>query len=317
MFKSKKIFTWFCLLASIVIFTIVSNPVFSHPGDSIDQIVAQNSDEIEIKAIPLRDNIYMVTGDGGNIGLSVGEDGSVMIDSQYAALSSKISQTVTTITEQPIRYLINTHYHKDHTDGNINFASMGATIIAHDNVPKQMSVPHEYKILGMQIEAFNQEALPKITFSDDTRFALNDNYIHAFHLPLAHTDGDVVVHFTKKNVIHTGDLFFNGFYPFIDTGVGGSVEGMVKAIDQILPLCDQDTLIIPGHGPLAKKDDLIAFQDMLKTVSSRLQVAIAANKSVDEMLAEGLFNDLDEVWSKGFLSTEKFIQIAYQGTVKS
>ena len=132
-------------------------------------------------------------------------------------------------------------------------------------------------------------------------------------IPFAHTDGDVVVHFTRKNVIHTGELFFNGFYPFIDTGVGGSVDGMIAAIDKILPLCNKDTLIIPGHGALSNKDELVAFQDMLKTVSSRLKVAIAGNLSVDDMLQQGIFNDLDETWSKGFLSTEQFIKIAYQG----
>ena len=313
MFKSKKIFSWLCLLFSVVTLTVFVHPVLSHPSHSSDNVVAQNDKEIDVKAIPVRDNIYMVTGDGGNIGLSVGDDGGFMIDSQYAALSERISQTVGVINEKPIRYLLNTHYHKDHTDGNENFAKMGVTIISHDNVPKQLSVPHEYKILGMKIEAASVEALPKLTFSDNTRFALNDNYIHAFHVPLAHTDGDVVVHFTRKNVIHTGDLFFNGFYPFIDTGVGGSVDGMIAAIDKILPLCNKDTLIIPGHGALSNKDELVAFQDMLKTVSSRLKVAIAGNLSVDDMLQQGIFNDLDETWSKGFLSTEQFIKIAYQG----
>ena len=318
MFKSKKIFSWLCLLSSIVILTIATHPVLSHPGDTTEQIVAQNDQEIDVKAVPVRDNIYMIKGDGGNIGLSVGDEGALMIDSQYASLSDRISQTVAVVNnDKPIRYLINTHYHKDHTDGNINFAKKGITIISHDNVPKQMRVPHEYKILGMTTEAVETEALPKITFSDNTRFALNDNYIHAFHIPLAHTDGDIVVHFTKKNVIHTGDLFFNGFYPFIDTTVGGSLDGMIQAIDRILPLCNKDTLIIPGHGPLGDKDELMAFQDMLKTVSTRLKVGIQANQSAEDMLQEGLFNDLDEVWSKGFLSTEKFIKIAYQGAVKS
>ena len=198
MLNSRKLIAWLCLVCSVVFFAIVSHPAWSHPGDLTDQVVAQNDQEIEVRAIPVRDNIYMVAGDGGNIGLSVGDEGALMIDSQYAGLSETIAQTVAVINEKPIRYLINTHYHKDHTDGNQNFAKMGAIIISHDNVPKQMGVPHEYKILGMTTEAAPTEALPKITFSDDSSFNLNDNYIHAFHLPSAHTDGDVVVHFTKK-----------------------------------------------------------------------------------------------------------------------
>jgi glyoxylase-like metal-dependent hydrolase (beta-lactamase superfamily II) len=325
MFNKKNRFSFFGFLFSLIIIFSLSSNVFAHrkfidnnssSTDTSKVVAQQNFDEIEIKTIPVRGNIYMLTGDGGNIGVSVGQDGSIMIDSQFAPLSAKIQDELQKISsKQPMRYLINTHYHFDHTGGNENFANTGAMIIAHDNVPKQMSIAHDYAVLGMKTEASKGDALPKITFSDSTKLALNDNYINAFHIPLAHTDGDVVVHFTKQNVIHAGDLFFNGFYPFIDTEVGGSIDGMIAAIDRILPLCNEETLIIPGHGNLSNKQELIAFQNMLKTVSNRVKVGIAENMSLQEMIEAQTLEDLDENWGKGFLSSEQFLTIAYQGII--
>lgn len=280
------------------------------------QVAQQNFDEVEIKTIPVRNNIYMLTGDGGNIGVSVGDDGTLLIDSQFAGLTEKINKAVTQINKQPIKYLINTHYHFDHTNGNENIRALGATIIAHDNVPKQMSVDHNFDILGMKIEASPKNALPMITFNQSTNFSINNNDINAFHISLAHTDGDVVVHFKDQNVIHTGDLFFNGFYPFIDTGVGGSIDGMIAAIDKILPLCNDKTLIIPGHGGLSNRQELINFQNMLKTVSSRVKAAISNNMSLEDLIKTKPLADLDDAWGKGFLNSEQFVSIAYRGMKK-
>ena len=324
MFNQKNRLSFLALLFSLIIIVVGQNNVLSHEkltnsqslNGETNHITAQKSEDIEIKTIPVRDNIYMLTGDGGNIGVAVGDDGAVMIDSQFAPLSTKIQNAIADINDQPIRYLINSHYHFDHTDGNANFANAGVTIIAHDNVPKQMSVDHEYSVVEMKTKASPKEALPKITFSDNLRFTWNNNSINAFHIPLAHTDGDVVVHFAQENVIHTGDLFFNGFYPFIDTTVGGSIDGMIAAIDRILPLCNEETLIIPGHGNLAKQEDLIAFQDMLKTVSNRVKTNMAKNLPLENMIKANILKDLDEKWGKGFLSSEQFLTIAYQGMNK-
>ena len=318
MFNWKKTLLVLSFLVALLVIVPVHSQVTAHKKLSVAHhsptVVAQtNLDDVEIKTIPLRDNLYMLMGEGGNIGVSVGDDGAMIIDSQFSGLTNKIQQAIAKINSQPINYLINTHYHFDHTDGNGNFADAGVTIIAHDNVPKQMSIDHEYAVLGMKREAASVKALPKITFSDDLRFALNDNYIHAFHLPFAHTDGDTVIHFTKQNVIHTGDLFFNGFYPFIDTGVGGSVDGMIKAIDRILPLCNQDTLIIPGHGPLAKKSELVTFQEMLKTVDNRVKESIAKNITLEQMITTNILADIDQTWGDGFLTSEQFLNIAYLG----
>ncbi len=323
MFKPKNRLPLFGFLLSVIILLCFNNNVFAHgkldnyatEGENEQTVAQQNAEEIEIKTIQVRENIYMLVGDGGNIGVSTGEDGVIMIDSQFAPLFSKIETAIKEITPQPINYLLNTHYHFDHTNGNANIAKAGATIIAHDNVPKQMRIPHTYEVLGSTREAAPIEALPRVTFSDNFRMALNNNYIHAFAMPPAHTDGDVVVHFTKQNVIHTGDLFFNGFYPFIDTGVGGSVEGMIEAIDRILPLINEDTLIIPGHGKLGNEKELMAFQEMLKTVNDRVKTGIEENLSLQEMINANVLADLDDTWGKGFLSSEKFLTIAYNGII--
>ena len=240
MLNQKNCFSFIGFLFSPIIVFFLNGNVLAHEKfvnhhssntDASKVVAQQNFDEVEVNAIPVRGNIYMLMGEGGNIGVSVGQDGVLIVDSLFAPLSAKVKNEIEKISKEPIRYLINTHYHFDHTGGNENFANAGAIIMAHDNVPEQMSIDHDYAVIGMKTEASKDEALPKITFSESTKLALNDNYINAFHLPLAHTNGDVVVHFTKQNVIHTGDLFFNGFYPFIDTQVGGSIDGMIAAIE--------------------------------------------------------------------------------------
>ena len=327
MLKKKLFVPLLCVLSTIVLIFSLNSSVFAHgklinndsSNSNSQETVAQNQpEEVEINLIPLRNNIYMLMGDGGNMGVAVGEEEVVIIDSQFATLTTKIQDAIAKVRqEQPIRYLINTHYHYDHVGGNANFAQAGATIIAHENVPKQMSVDHEYPAIGMKIKAAPPEALPKIFFSDQTNLKLDNQQINAFHLPLAHTDGDVVVHFPAQNVIHTGDLFFNGFYPFIDTTVGGSIDGTIKAIDQILPLCNDETLIIPGHGKLSNQKELIAFQEMLRSVSGRVKEAIAKDTPLEQMIADKLLDDLDETWGNGFLNAEQFLTIVYQGMVKS
>ena len=327
--RLKKISYTFLLIIVSIFFIITANHnVIAHSNlpkinDSESQLIQfedfiaqQDFDAVEIKTIPVRYNIYMLMANGGNIGVSVGEDGTLLIDSQYAPLTEKIKQSISSINQKQIRYLINTHYHLDHTGGNENMANLGAVIIAHKNVPKQMSIAHSYPVMGMETPASSESALPVMTFNDSFDLDFNKSEIHAFHIPLAHTDGDVVIQFKEQNVIHTGDLFFNGFYPFIDTQVGGSVDGMVKAIDQILSLCNDDTIIIPGHGELSNRQELINFQKMLKTVDQRVKNAVANKMSLDDLIKANLLADLDETWGKGFLNSEQFLTIAYQGLQK-
>lgn len=292
------------------------NTNLQQPVETQQVIAQQNYDKVEIKTIPVKDNIYMLVGEGGNIGVAVGEDGALLIDSQFAPLTAKIAAAVNKINKQPIRFLMNTHYHFDHTDGNENMRALGATIIAHNNVPKQMSVAHSFKVLGMETPVSSKKALPIITFSDSTNLDVNGTKIHAFHIPLAHTDGDIIIHFQEKNVIHTGDIYFNGFYPFIDTEVGGSIDGMIAAINQILPLCNEETLIIPGHGNLSHVQELKTFRDMLEIFSNRVKKAISENMTLEDLIKTKPLADLDETWGKGFLNSDQFITLAYQSFVK-
>ncbi len=327
MFKKFR-FNFFTIILSFIVVVWLGKNVFAKlPSEATQdfknpihhqEIIAQTDfSKVEIKTILVRDNIYMLEGDGGNIGVAVSDESVVMIDSQFAPLTDKITTAIKKITDQPIKFLINTHYHFDHTNGNENIRNLGATIIAHDNVPKQMSIAHKYSVLAMDIPAANPKALPMITFDKDTHLSLNNTKIHAFNVPPAHTDGDIVVHFPKQNVIHTGDLFFNGIYPFIDTEVGGSVEGMIKGINQILPLCNEQTLLIPGHGSLSNKAELMAFRDMLQTVNDRVKLAIATNIKLEDLIKTKPLKDLEaKNWNKGFLNSDQMLTLAYNGLMK-
>ncbi|ELR97798.1 MBL fold metallo-hydrolase [Gloeocapsa sp. PCC 73106] len=326
MFGNKLNFIFGVIISTSVLVFISTSNVFAYLSSfnnnseqpvTVEHLISQaNYDAVEIKTIPVRENIYMLIGEGGNIGVSTGEDGALLIDSQFAPLTAKIEAAVKAINPQAITYLINTHYHFDHTGGNENLAKLGVKIIAHDNVSKQMSIPHTYAVLGMETPAQPQEALPVVTFSQSMNLELNGNQVYAFHIPLAHTDGDVIIQFKDKNVIHAGDIYFQGMYPFIDTEVGGSVAGMISAVDQILPLCNEETLIIPGHGNLSNCQELGKYQEMLKTVNQRVEDGIAQQMSLEDLIAGNILADLDEKWGKGFLKAEQFITIAYQGMKK-
>ncbi|MGI0483064.1 MBL fold metallo-hydrolase [Geminocystis sp. CENA526] len=328
MFKKRFPFnyiSYFLLIVSSLIILLWGKNVIafnttsqtnSHSSIEHHHVAQGDFDQIEIKANLLKNNIYMLEGEGGNIGLSVGNDGILMIDSQFAPLSAKIKSSIEGISNQPIRYLFNTHYHFDHTGGNENFANQGALIIGHENMRKQMKVPHSYTVIGADIPVSPDIALPKITVNETINFYFNGNEIRGFHAPFAHTDGDIVLHFVDQNIIHTGDLFFNGMYPFIDTEVGGSVDGMIAGIDKILPLCDDQTILIPGHGKVGNKQELIAFQEMLKIVNQRVKDSIEQNMTLDELIDKKILADLDDTWGKGVLNEKQFLTITYQGIKK-
>ena len=272
---------------------------------------AQDLSKVEIETIPVAEGIYMLHGEGGNIGVGVGEDGVFLIDDQFAPLTEKIVRAVEEVSDEPIRFLLNTHWHFDHTGGNENFGEMGTVIIAHDNVRKRMSVDNFIEAFNMEVPASPSVALPVVTFNDKVTLHLNGETIEAFHVSLAHTDGDTVIHFQDSNVIHAGDIFFNGFYPFIDVGAGGSIEGTIAAVDQILALANEDTKIIPGHGPLATRMELLEYRYMLVIVKERVEKALALGQSAEEFIDSNPTADLDKKWGEGFLKPEQFLQIVY------
>ena len=271
----------------------------------------QDFSKVEVKSQQVAGNIYMLTGAGGNIGALVGDDGILIIDDQYAPLSPKIHEALAKLSPKPVKFLVNTHYHGDHTGGNEIFGGEGAIIVAQDNVRKRLSEKQVIELFKMENPPMPKAGLPVVTFTEDIGLHINGEDLHVFHVPNAHTDGDSLIYFSKSNVLHTGDTLFNGFYPFIDVGGGGSINGMIAANDKVLGMINDDTKLIPGHGPLATPKDLRAFRDMLATLRDNVAKLIKEGKSADEVVAAQPSKDLDPVWGKGFLKPEQFVRIVY------
>jgi glyoxylase-like metal-dependent hydrolase (beta-lactamase superfamily II) len=274
---------------------------------------AAAQDEVQIETLPLRGGVYMMAGKGGNIGLFIGEDGTFLIDDQFASLTEKHLAAIRAVGGGEPKFLINTHYHADHTGGNENLGKVGAVIFSHDNVRERLTVETVIEAFNMVTPPLPKAGLPVVTFSTDVTFHLNGDTLRAYHVPRAHTDGDSVIHFKKANIIHTGDIFFNGFYPFIDVVHGGTVKGMIEAADGILALADGDTQLIAGHGPIGDKAQLQAYRDMLATAYQRLSALRAKGMGVEEAVAQRPLDDLEERWGKGLFSGEKWIGLIYEG----
>ena len=266
---------------------------------------------VEITTQEVAPGIYMLVGQGGNIGVSVGEDGVFMIDDQFAPLTDKITAAISALSDQPIRFLINTHWHADHTGGNENLGNRGVLIVAHDNVYERMSRDTEIAAFNMVVPAAPKAALPVITFNDNVTFRLNGEEISVVHYSNSHTDGDSVIHFRNANVLHTGDIWFNGLYPFIDVSSAGSIDGVISSIRMLINLADDDTRIIPGHGPLSDKQGMQGYLEMLETVRDRMNKLIAEGKSLEEIIELKPNADYDTTLGKGFLKPEQFLQTLY------
>jgi cyclase len=279
-------------------------------------IAQQDFSKVVIKTEKLSDTVYMMTGAGGNLGLSAGPDAVFLIDDQFAPLTPKIRAAIAKISKKPVKFLLNTHWHFDHVGGNENLGKGGVLIFAHENVRKRMSTEQFIEFLGMKTKPDPKVALPVITFTSGVTFHLNGDEVRAFHVHNAHTDGDTVIHFTKSDVIHMGDTFFNKLYPFIDTSSGGSIDGVIAAVDRVLAMAGDKTKIIPGHGPLGNKVDLKAYRDMLATVSGRIKDQIKAGRKLEEVVASKPSAQFDDVWGKGFLPPEKFVAMLYGNLVK-
>jgi cyclase len=269
--------------------------------------------EVEIAIVEVVDGIAMLQGRGGNIGVSYGTDGVFLIDDQFAPHAEKVLELLATLSPEPPSFVFNTHWHGDHTGGNEKMSGAGATIVAHDNVRSRMSQDHYNPALKRTTKAAALAALPVVTFSSDVTFHLNSNDIHAVHVDSAHTDGDSVVYFSPANVVHTGDVYFNGFYPFVDLSSAGSPRGVVAAVDQILAIIDEETKVIPGHGPLSNKAELSNYRTMLDTITGRIRKAIDEGQTVEQVLEKKPTADFDAKWGGGFMSPEQFTRIVYAG----
>lgn len=268
-------------------------------------------EDVTLETTLLEDHLAMIEGRGGNLAVYAGEDGVFLVDDQYAPLSKKIRAAVAELSDQSVRFVLNTHWHGDHTGGNESFGGGGSLIVAHDNVRERMSTDQFSEIFDRNTPASPDVALPVVTFTDELSFHLDGREIRVFHVPHAHTDGDGVVHFVDDNVIHTGDIFFNGWYPFIDSSSGGRIDGVLDGVDRILELCDADTRIIPGHGALADVEDLRRYRALLVYVRDGIQASLDRGEDLETFLASAPLAEYEEVWGQAFLDGPRFLEIVH------
>jgi glyoxylase-like metal-dependent hydrolase (beta-lactamase superfamily II) len=277
-------------------------------------LAQQDFSKVEVKATKVNGNIYMLQGSGGNIGVSVGTDGILIVDDQFAPLADKIKAALKTLGDGKLKFVLNTHWHGDHTGGNVVFGPE-APIIAHDNVRKRLATEQKSEVFKRTTPASPKEALPVITFGQSLSVHFNGEEIRVIHFPQGHTDGDSVIFFSNSNVVHMGDDFFAGRFPFVDLESGGTVQGLVKNVGEIIAKLPADVKIIPGHGPLSSLDDLKQYHRMLTETMSVVQKKMAEGKTVDQIKSEGLPDEWKE-WGTGFIKTDMWLETIYRSLSK-
>lgn len=282
-----------------------------------DAYAQQDFSTVQIRTEKAGGNVFMLTGAGGNIAVYAGVDGVLMVDTQFAPLADKIRAAIGTISNKPVRYVVNTHWHPDHVGGNEYFASKGATVIAHENANRRMGFEQNIAFLKVKVPPVPKAALPVITFKRNITLHLNGEDVYIFHVGKAHTDGDAIVYFRHSNVIHMGDLFFNGRYPFIDLSTGGSVNGLIRAVRKALLLCDRNTKVIPGHGPITDRAGLDQYLDMLVAIRDSIAHDIKAGKTLDAVIAAKPTHAFDRSYVEGSLMKKaQFVGIIYESLKK-
>jgi glyoxylase-like metal-dependent hydrolase (beta-lactamase superfamily II) len=270
----------------------------------------QDFSKVEIKVERLAPGVAVLFGAGGNIGLSYGEDGNVIVDDQFAPLTDRIVAAVASVDPDPVRFVINTHWHFDHTGGNENFGKRGAVILAHDNVRARMSTDQFLAALNQKVPASPKDALPVVTFAEGVTLHLNGDTLHVRHVANAHTDGDSLIHWTRANVLHMGDTFFHrGSFPFVDLSSGGSIDGLIAAIDHGLQMANPTTRIIPGHGPVATRQDLVAYRAMLADLRAKVAAGIKARRTLAQIKAAAPAARYG--MTDGFIKPDQFVEAVY------
>lgn len=277
----------------------------------------QNYDKVTIKTTKLAEGLYMLEGAGGNIGVSIGDDGVIVVDDQFAPLTPKIQAAIAALTPKPIRFVLNTHWHSDHVGGNENLANGGAVIIAHDNVRKRMAVPQFMELFKRQVPASPAKALPVVTFTSDITLHLNGEDVHVIHVDPAHTDGDSIVVFPKAKVVHMGDCYITAGYPFADVGSGGNYNGFIAVAEKVLGIGDAALKIIPGHGALSTKNEMKSWRDMLVEIRSRVKKEADAGKPLDAIQKLKVTATWDAKWGKGFIKPENVVEFAFKAVTSA
>ena len=266
---------------------------------------------VPVKIHDLGNGLAMLVGSGGNIGVSKGPDGVLLVDDQFAQMVPEIRKAIRRLGAERVRFVLNTHWHGDHVGGNEALASTGAVIVAHENVRARMSTDQWNSLRQATTKASKPKALPIVTYADGIRFHLNGHTIDVIHVDPAHTDGDSIVVFREDDVVHLGDTYFNGLYPYIDVPSGGSIDGMIAAADRALEIVTAKTRIIPGHGPLSNRSELETYRAMLVGVRDAVREGVLAGRSADAVVASRPSAAFDEKWGGGFLSPESFVRIVY------
>lgn len=268
-----------------------------------------------IEVTKLTDKLYYMAGHGGNIVVSSGKDGVFMVDDQYATQSGPIQAALDTLSLPAPKFLINTHWHSDHSGSNQHFEAQGALIFAHENVRQRLSEEQFIAFFKSKVPAAHPAALPIVTFSERMNLHLNGEDISIFHAPNAHTDGDAMVFFEQDNVLHTGDVFFENMYPFIDTSTGGTVGGVIRAIEAILPKLNDQTRIVPGHGPITDKKSIVEYKNMLHAIRKSIAEQIIAGQSEEQVVMSKPSKQFDARYASGFLKADNFVRLIYQNIV--
>jgi glyoxylase-like metal-dependent hydrolase (beta-lactamase superfamily II) len=271
----------------------------------------QDFSKVTIKTTKLTDSLYMLEGAGGNIGVSVGDDGVIVIDDQYAPLTPKIQEAIAKLSSKPVKFVINTHWHGDHVGGNENLAAAGAVIIAHDNVRKRMSSEQFVALMNRKVEPSPAKALPVVTFTTDITLHFNGEDIQVIHADPTHTDGDSIVVFPKAKVVHMGDCYMTISYPFADVSSGGTFDGFIATSDKVAGLSDATTKIIPGHGPLSNKAELKAWHDMLVEIRTAVKKLADAGKPLDAIQKAKPTAKWDDKWGAKFIKGDQVVEFAF------
>ncbi|MDQ3748744.1 MAG: MBL fold metallo-hydrolase [Acidobacteriota bacterium] len=295
-------------IAASFILSLFSTAIFAHKKHENEN----QTQDIPVKTVKITDRVYMLQGRGGNIGASIGADGILIVDDDYAQVSPKLAEALKALGSEKPRFIFNTHWHGDHTEGNKIFGK-DSLILAHTNVRKRLSV--ESIVLGNKVQPYEKFALPVLTYDQSMSVHFNDEEIRAVHYPNGHTDGDSVIFFTKANVVHMGDDFFAGRFPFVDLDSGGSVQGMTKNIGDILVKLSANVKIIPGHGGLSAREDLKAYHQMLIETTDVVQKGMISGKTLEGLKKDGL-PEKYKLWGTGFIKTDFWIETIYKSLTK-